>query len=88
MKEGMFTLKEILDSGLLNQVSEEGSAIRWKDYPALVYKCESRECYSPKLLERIGLNYMFIDEQGDGGTYYIQLTDGNIYCLTFVNLEL
>ena len=84
----MITLKEILDSGLLNKVSEEGSAIRWKELPVLIYKCRVNECYSPKIVERIGLNFMFIDEQGDGETYYIQSASGDIYCLTFVNLEL
>lgn len=90
MKEGMNTLKEILNLGLLEQVGEGlgGSVVTWwKAKPALLYKCDVYQCYSPKLLARIGGNYLFIDEQGDEDSCYIQAASGNIYCLTIVHLE-
>lgn len=91
MKEYMFTLKDILDSGLLNQADEspDGSAATWwKAKPALLYKCDVYQCCSPKLLARIGDNYLFMDEQGDQDSCYIQSASGNIYCLTIVYLGL
>ena len=87
----MVALKDILDSGLLKQADEspDGStATWWKSKPALLYKCGVYQCCSPKLLARIGHNYMFIDEQGDEDDCYIQSASGNIYCLTIVHLEL
>lgn len=89
MKEG-YILEGILDSGLLEQVetATDGCvATWWKAEPALLYKCDACQCYSPKLLARIGGNYLFIDEQGDEDDCYIQAASGNIYCLTTVHLE-
>ena len=85
-----YILEGILDSGLLKQVDERPDgcvATWWKAEPALLYKCDVYQCYSPKLLARIGGNYLFMDEQGDEDNCYIQAASGNIYCLTIVHLE-
>lgn len=88
--KGEYILKEILDSGLLEQVEKatDGYVTTWwKAKPALLYKCDVYQCYSPKLLARIGGNYLFMDEQGDDDSCYIQAASGGIYCLTIVYLE-
>lgn len=88
--KGEYILEGILDSGLLEQVEKTTDgcvATWWKAEPALLYKCDIHQCYSPKILARIEGNYLFIDEQGDEDTCYIQAASRNIYCVTIVHLE-
>ena len=85
----MRTLREFLCSGLIEQLKYNDSiATRFDDEPMLLYQIKeynANAIYSPRIIERVGRNYLIVDEQ-DNSRYYIQLYNGSLYCLSCVTL--